>query len=169
MFHPTALLNPARLGTALLTAALLTSCATSEPSASDEHQIFNETLPGRNLLQLGLGEAATENKRVLLLFGANWCPYCRALHGLLETDESIRALVEQNYAVVPIDVGTSARNRNTALVERYRAPIYTDGLPALVITDANGDRLHPSDGNPWSAQDPITPARVRAFLEKGLE
>lgn len=169
MFHPTAFLNSVRLGTALLAAALFSGCATSNPSATDEHQIFNETVPGRNLLRIGLGEAATEDKRVLLLFGANWCPYCRALHGLLENEESLRALVEQHYVVVPIDIGTSARNRNTDLVDRYRAPIYSDGLPALVITDANGDRLFPSDSNPWSAQDPITPARVRAFLEKGLE
>ena len=169
MFHPIGFFRLASLGVVFVAAALFIGCATSDHAAADEHQIFNESVPGRNLLRIGLGEAATEDKRVLLLFGANWCPYCRALHGLLENDDSLRAMVEQHYVVVPIDVGTSARNRNTDLVDRYRAPIYTDGLPALVITDANGERLFPNDSNPWSAQDPITTERVRAFLEKGRQ
>lgn len=130
---------------------------------------FNDQVSGKVLLDEALTRAQAENKRVLLLFGANWCPYCKALHGLLETDPALQEIVAASYVVVPIDVGSSGRNRNTALIDRYEAPVFKDGVPALVITDAQGKRLAPSRDNPWSLKDSTGVARVREFLEKGRQ
>ena len=139
-------------------------------SASDPGQatgkIFNEQVSGKTLVNEAMTRAKAENKQVLLLFGANWCPYCRALHGLLETDPAVREMVAKGFVVVPVDLGSSGGNRNTALADRYEAPVYTDGIPALVVTDADGKRVAPTRDNPWSAKNPIEAARVIAFLKQ---
>jgi uncharacterized protein YyaL (SSP411 family) len=39
-----------------------------------------------------LALAGKDGKRVLLQFGANWCPWCHKLHSLFDTDKDIAAL-----------------------------------------------------------------------------
>jgi len=153
----------------MLSAGLLlsTGCQSPGDSGPAADKPFNDQVSGKALLDAALTRAQAENKRVLLLFGANWCPYCKALHGLLETDPALREIVATSYVVVPVDVGASGRNRNTALIDRYEAPVFKDGVPALVITDARGQRLAPNADNPWSLKDSTGVARVREFLEKG--
>lgn len=154
-----------------LSASLLisTGCHSPGDTGSAAGKPFNDQVSGKVLLDEALTRAQAENKRVLLLFGANWCPYCKALHGLLETDPALQEIVAASYVVVPIDVGSSGRNRNTALIDRYEAPVFKDGVPALVITDAQGKRLAPNPENPWSLNDSTGAARVREFLEKGRQ
>jgi thioredoxin-related protein len=154
---------------AVLSAGLLfgTGCQSPPEPDTAAGKPFNDQVSGKVLLDEALTRAQAENKRVLLLFGANWCPYCKALHGLLETDPALQEIVAAAYVMVPIDVGSSGRNRNTALIDRYGAPVFKDGVPALVITDARGERLAPNPENPWSLKDSTGSARVREFLEKG--
>lgn len=148
-----------------LTACLLVGCeSTPPPAATTGHAIFDEQTSGKALVDAALEEAQAGQKHVLLLFGANWCPYCRQLHGLLDSDPALRELVASSYVVVPIDVGTSARNRNTALIDRYRATVFSDGTPALVVIDSQGDRRAPTKDNPWSTKYSVDPAQLRQFL-----
>lgn len=147
---------------------LSTGCQTSPESAatSSANQIFDEHTSGKTLVSAALDEAKAENKKVILLFGANWCPYCRKLHALFENDPEVHALVDKEFVVVPIDVGTSTHNRNLNLIDKYHSNVFTDGTPSVVIVDANGKRLAPTDSNPWSAKNPIEAGRVLTFLKQ---
>ena len=149
---------------ALLACAGCQSPPAPEPSAQKP---FDEHVSGKTLLNDALVRAQTESKRVLLLFGANWCPYCKALNDLMASDVTVREIVEKSYVVVRIDVGSSDGNRNTALIDRYEAPVFRDGIPALVITDAKGNRLAPNRDNPWTLKDSTGTDRVIAFLKQG--
>jgi thiol:disulfide interchange protein len=165
-----AIRRAAASGAALLLAVALTGCQTAPETAGPAgNKPFDERARGGTLFDDALNRAQAENKRVLLLFGANWCPYCKALSGLLESDPEIRQVVARSYVVAHIDVGSSGRNRNTALVDRHDAPVFTDGIPALVITDARGRRLAPGAENPWSVKDSLGADRVLAFLRRGAE
>jgi len=131
--------------------------------------IFDEQTSGRELVRAAVAEAGATDRHVILLFGANWCPYCRKLHTLMESDPVVAPLVRDSFVVVPVDVGTSTRNRNTALIDRYDSNVFTDGTPSLVILDRDGNRVAPTDDNPWSARNPIEAERVRSFLARVLE
>jgi len=160
----------ASIGLLLVASLLAGGCQSprSEAVATGSGQIFDEHVNGKTLVNDALVRAKVENKRVILLFGANWCPYCRQLHGLMESEPAVRELVEKEFVVVPIDVGTSARNRNTILIDRYGATVFTDGTPSVVVVDAAGKRLAPTGDNPWSAKNPIEAQRVMAFLNGAL-
>jgi len=155
----------------LLTAALFVmGCQTSghDPSAKSDDAVFDEHTSGKTLVSEALARAKAENKDVILLFGANWCPYCRQLHSLFESNPAVNAIVERSFIVVPIDVGTSSRNRNTDLIDRYDSNVFTDGTPSVVILDSAGKRIAPTKANPWSAKNPIEQEGIMAFLEAAL-
>jgi len=164
-----------RLQTAFAVASLAASlfiagCQSTDPdvSAQNDGSVFDEKTSGRTLVSDGLARAKAENKKVVLLFGANWCPYCRQLHALFESNPAVSEIVERSFVVVPIDVGTSSRNRNTDLIDRYDSNVFTDGTPSVVIIDASGKRLAPTKDNPWSAKNAIEEKRVIAFLKAAV-
>jgi thioredoxin-related protein len=156
---------------AILAAVLLlgtSGCQTSGGSGQAENDVFDESTSGRALVNAALESAKAGDQRVILLFGANWCPYCRKLHAMLESDPAVSPLVRESFVVVPIDVGTSARNRNTALIDRYDSNVFTDGTPSVVIINADGHRGAPTDDNPGSAKNPLEAERVKAFLTRAM-
>src|SRR6186713_1931255 len=52
--------------------------------------IYDEKADGAEQIAAALARAKRENRRVLVQWGANWCVWCRALHGLFKGDEAIR-------------------------------------------------------------------------------
>ncbi len=79
-------------------------------------------------LRSALTEARSQNKDVLVIFGANWCEDCRdldrAMHG------SSASLIDPLFVVVKINVGNF--DKNLDLAARYGNPIQK-GIPAAVL------------------------------------
>ena len=79
-------------------------------------------------LRSALMEARSQNKDVLVIFGANWCEDCRdldkAMHG------SSASLIDPLFVVVKINVGNF--DKNLDLAARYGNPIQK-GIPAAVL------------------------------------
>src|SRR5437764_3432599 len=86
-------------------------------------------------IEAALRQARADDGLVLLDFGANWCLDCIILSRLFE-DKTVRPFLDDNFHVVPIDVGNW--NRNLDLSRQYGRPI-ENGIPALVILTASGD------------------------------
>lgn len=151
---------------ALLAAALL-QAAPEYPNRGPD--IYDVKADGFALIQTALQEAKAGNKRVLLDFGANWCPWCHALHRLFTTDDRVRGRLAADYVVVMIDVNQRhGAARNAAVNAQYGNPIKA-GLPVLVVLDDDGHRLVTQEtgaleqGGGVEAHDP---AKVLAFLRK---
>jgi thioredoxin 1 len=79
-------------------------------------------------LRSALVEARSQNKDVLVIFGANWCEDCRdldrAMHG------SSASVIDPLFVVVKINVGNF--DKNLDLAARYGNPIQ-GGIPAAVL------------------------------------
>lgn len=88
-----------------------------------------------------LATAAKDGRHVLIDFGADWCPDCRVLGALFETD-LVRPFAEENFHIVRVDVGR--RDKNGDLVEKYGA---TSGewIPAVVVIDPSGRTVAKTD------------------------
>lgn len=83
-------------------------------------------------------QAGKENKRVILVFGANWCGDCYALDYAFHRP-SISPLLDANFKVVHVDIGEN--DKNLDLAKKYQIDP-EKGIPALAVLAPNGNLLH---------------------------
>ncbi len=81
-------------------------------------------------LVAAMTEARKTGKRVLVVFGANWCPDCRVLDHEFHAGGKTAELVAARYEVVKVDVGDFDRNLDFAKL--YGEPI-RKGIPSVVV------------------------------------
>lgn len=126
---------------------LVCALVASRGEAASEYRargadIFDPKVSGEKLVADALSLAKRDDKRILLLFGANWCPWCRQLHRALSDDAAVRAQVNQKFILVYIDANTrNDRVRNAAVIAKYGNPIQQHGLPVFVVLDREGNHL----------------------------
>ena len=151
-------------GLGLLT-ALLASVAGVEAGDTPppaKAVIYDELADGSKQIAEALAQAGKDGKRVLLQFGANWCPWCHKLHSLFHTDKDIAARLKRDYVVVLIDVN---KRHNSVADAKYGHPT-GHGIPVIVILDSEGAQLTTKDSGELEEGDHHSPAKVMAFLEK---
>lgn len=108
--------------------------------------------------------AEQSGKRVLLVFGANWCPDCRVFDQELSKGK-IAALVKDNFVTVKIDIGNW--DNNLDVVEQYDNPI-VKGIPAIVSAASNGDVLYASRAGELANARSMGKDAIMAFFQKIL-
>jgi thiol-disulfide isomerase/thioredoxin len=111
-----------------------------------------------------LKRAKKENKRVLIQFGGNWCHWCFKLHQLFASDYKVSTQLSHEFEVVHVDIGNF--NKNLDLVNKYRAPVEKEGVPYLVVLDANGKVVQRQGTRGFEKGDQHDPKLILAFLVK---
>jgi thiol:disulfide interchange protein len=134
--------------------------AANTPSASGN--IYNESANGAKQISDALIIAKKEHKRVLLDIGANWCIWCRRLHTLFETNNTIATELKSGFVVVMIDMN---EEHNKNIDARYGHPRRL-GIPVILILDADGKRLTTQNSGPLEEGDHHSPEKVMAFLKE---
>jgi rhodanese-related sulfurtransferase/thioredoxin-related protein len=127
--------------------------------------IFDAKIGAEALIAHALTLATPDQKRVLLLFGANWCPWCRRLHAALAQDRAVGARLREHFVLVYIDANTrNDKQRNAKVIERYDNPVQF-GLPVFVVLDHQGRQLATRETGSLAAEsDAQVAERVLAFL-----
>jgi thiol:disulfide interchange protein len=126
--------------------------------------IYDVHADGTEQIAAALGRAAAEHKRVIVVFGANWCIWCRRLHSTLETDPTVSTILNDRFVLVDVDVNRrNGAPRNADAVARYGNPTEL-GLPVLVVLDSNGSRLHTEDSGDLEEADGHSPRKIAEFL-----
>lgn len=100
---------------------------------------YDESAEPHRDLQRALVKARQSGKRVLVVFGANWCPDCRALDRELHGVGRTAALVRSRYEVVKVDVGRFDRNLDFAKL--YGDPI-GNGIPSVVVVTPTNEVVY---------------------------
>ena len=122
-------------------------------------ELYPSNSDAKKEIAQALQAATKDHKRVLLVFGANWCFDCFALDYRFHQPE-IESHVENNYHVVHVDIGRN--DKNTDLVQKYKIPI-EKGIPSLAVLDRAGHLLY-TTGEFESARR-IDPQVIVKFLE----
>jgi len=112
-------------------------------------------------IEAALLRARTDDKLVLLDFGANWCLDCIVLSRLFE-DKTVRAFLDDNFHVVQIDVGNW--DRNLDLSRQYGSPI-ENGIPAVVIVAGSGDVIASTKNGALADARTATAREVLGYLK----
>ena len=111
-------------------------------------------------VQVALDEAQRTHKRVILNFGADWCPDCWLLHYYF--DESPNAeLVEKHFILVNVNVGL--KDVNLEIARRYGIP--GTSVPALAVVEGDGTVVY-AQGDEISTMRNLEPSAVTEFLNK---
>ena len=153
-----------RIAAALLVLASGLLTAQQAPFSKDQvstklRELYPDKADAKKEIAEALQASAKDHKRVLLVFGANWCFDCFALDYRFHQSD-IQPLVDKNYHVVHVDIGRN--DKNTDLVKKYNIPI-DKGIPSLAVLDGKGQLLH-TTGEFESARR-IDPQVIVKFLE----
>ena len=129
--------------------------------------IYDPKAPAEKLIASAIQHAKSEDKRVLLLFGANWCPWCRRLHRALTLESAAQTQLRQKFVLVFIDANTrNDKQRNAAVIAKYGDPLQY-GLPVFVVLDREGKQLTTRETASLAADtDAQVGERVLAFLKE---
>lgn len=158
-------MNRLLFGLLLLALFTPTLCAAPEyPRMGPD--IFDRQAKGEELVAQAVTRAQREGKRVVLLFGANWCPWCRRLHRAFTDDPGVVAILQRSFVLVHVDANTrNDRKRNAGVIERHGNPLQKHGLPVIVVLEADGGQLTTQETASWAAPaDEEVARRVAAFL-----
>ena len=109
-------------------------------SATASERPYNENANASADIQQALSSAVIQEKKVLVIFGANWCGDCRALDAALKSKDNA-ALISSEFLVVKVDVGNF--DKNLTVSAQYGNPI-KGGIPAVVILSPDNQVLYSS-------------------------
>jgi protein disulfide-isomerase len=123
---------------------------------------YDEKADARQQIAAAIAEASQAHKNVILVFGANWCPDCRALDAQMHKEE-LAALLAANYEVVKIDIGR--HNKNLDLGEKYHVPL-KHGIPALAVLDPGGNLLYAMDQGQFADARHMSYESIKEFFVK---
>jgi Thioredoxin-like len=119
----------------------------------------------RSEISAALAAAAKDHKRVILVFGANWCYDCHVLDAAFHSP-SIAPLVNANYHVVHINVGDEG-DKNLDLAEKYGVPLKKAvRIPSLAVLDASGRVIYSQKQGEFDDSTRIGRVDVISFLKK---
>jgi hypothetical protein len=115
------------------------------------------------VLHSALSQAASEDKKLLLTFGAPWCGWCHKLEDFL-AQPKICAILSGDFIVLKIDIDRMTAGKN--VMKKYHHD-ESEGIPWFTVLDAKGDKLATSDlleGEIKNIGYPATPKEIDAFM-----
>ena len=120
-------------------------------------KVYDENADGFKTIQDAMAQAKTENKRVLVMWGENWCQFCLFLEDVLQNDTGVAPIVKSDYVWVRVDFGRGFSKgiiKHQAMADSYgveqlktrKASGQGMGAPALCIIDPlTGQTVGPMD------------------------
>lgn len=123
--------------------------------------IYPKNVDAKTEIRDAIARASREHKRIILVFGANWCYDCRVLDYVLHRP-NFAGLVEP-FIVIHVDVGEYDKNMD--LASRYKVPL-DRGIPALAVLDSDGSLLYSQQQGEFNSARSMDPAALTAFLKQ---
>ncbi len=139
-----------------------TDAARLQQPISTNKELYPTNVDGAEEIKQALGRAAKAHKRVLVVFGANWCFDCHVLD-LAFHRADLAPLVAKNYEVVHVDIGKGEKNQD--LMEKYQVPM-KKGIPGVAVLDSSGKLLYSQKNGEFEKARSLGPEDLLAFLSK---
>jgi hypothetical protein len=133
-----------------------------EQPVSKDKNIYPAGVDAHAEIKEALQRAAKEHKRVLIVFGANWCYDCHVLDLAFHRPD-IAPLLNANYEVVHVDIGEGEKNQD--LMQQYEVP-KNKGIPALAVLDSDGKLLYSQKNGEFEKARALGPEDLITFLKK---
>ena len=125
--------------------------------------LYAKGVNAREEIKDAVARAGREHKRVILVFGANWCYDCHVLDFALHNSDAA-PVAEKSFIVVHVDIGEDGK-LNSDLVSEYKIPL-DKGVPALAVLGSDGKLLYSQQNGEFEAARSMDPDVLIAFLNQ---
>jgi len=125
--------------------------------------LYEKDADARTEIKNAVAKATKDHKRVVLVFGGNWCYDCHVLDAAFHQPD-VQPLVEKNFEVVHVDIGDDGK-KNNDLADQYKLPL-DKGVPALAVLDSSGKLIYAQQNGEFEAARSMDPDDIIAFLNK---
>jgi thioredoxin family protein len=116
-------------------------------------------------ISAALASAAKDHKRVILVFGANWCYDCHVLDATFRSKQ-FAPIVNASFHVVHINVGDEG-DKNLDLAEHYGVPLKGHvRVPSLAVLEPDGKVVYSQKNGEFDDSVKLAPVDIAAFLKK---
>jgi ketosteroid isomerase-like protein len=132
-----------------------------EPKIPNTH-LYPETEEAHRDLDAAIAAAQMDHKRVLVIFGANWCYDCHVLDSAMKS-EQLASTVADNYHVLHINIGDGKSNSD--LADRFQVPL-DKGIPSLAVVDGSGQLITSQKQGEFESAAKIGIEDISAFLNR---
>jgi len=125
-------------------------------------QLYPDPAEAPAEIAAALAAARRDHKRVILVFGGNWCYDCHVLDATFRS-KAVAPLVNENYHVVHVNV--AEYNQNLDLAKKYDVSL-DKGVPSLAVLDSDGKLVFSQKQGEFESTVKLGQEDVTAFLER---
>ena len=129
---------------------------------TEKRDIYPASVDAKAEIAEALANALKTHRRVILVFGGNWCYDCHVLDEAFHSPE-IAPTLNKNFVVVHVDVGKFDKNLDIA--DKYEVPL-KNGVPASAVLGSDGKLLFSQKHGEFEAARSMATEDVLAFLNK---
>jgi len=147
-----------------------TFCLAQQPNESDDvlkpvtvkTDLYPASADANKEIGDALTVAASNNKRVMLIFGGNWCYDCHVLDQALHDGEAGK-IVKDHFLLVHVNIGEA--DKNLDLVKKYETTL-DFGVPTVVLLNGSGRVIYSSTKGEFEAARKMMKNDLVAFLNQ---
>ena len=140
-----------------------TGAARLQQPVSKDKNIYPANVDARAEIKEVEEKAAAAHKRVLIVFGANWCYDCHVLDMAFQRPD-FAPLLAASYEVAHVDIGDDGK-KNADLAKEFQVPL-EKGIPALAVLESNGKLVVSQKNGEFENARAMTPEALLEFLNK---
>jgi thiol:disulfide interchange protein len=130
--------------------------------ATGKKDLYPANAAAKTEIEKAVKSAALANKRVMLIFGGNWCYDCHVLDQALHEGEAGK-IVKESFLLVHVDIGEG--DKNLDLVQKYDATL-NFGVPVVVLLDKSAKVIYSSTKGEFEAARRMMKKDLVAFLNQ---
>jgi thioredoxin 1 len=116
-------------------------------AVATKKELYPSDANAKSEIDNALKLAGEQKKRVMLIFGGNWCYDCHVLDRALHEGVA-GTIVKDKFLLLHVDIGEG--DKNLDLLKEYHIPL-EKGVPAVAILDHDGRLLYSSGDGEFEA------------------
>jgi thioredoxin-related protein len=133
-------------------------------SQTDPMYVVGVYDPARNPagdLVTAIARAMSENKRILIQVGGNWCVWCHILDEYIKGEKEIRTALDRSFLILKVNYDTA--NRNETFLSKYPT---IHGYPHIFVLEKDGLLLHSQHTDEFEEGRSYSRSAILGFLQK---
>lgn len=126
---------------------------------------YDESADAKAQVRAAVAQSKADHRPVLVVFGANWCPDCRALDVAMKNGRNAE-LIAKEFRVVKVDVGRFDKNVDVAAA--YDVPL-KKGIPAVAIVSPDNRALYATKAGELADARGMSEDGIYQFFRKAAD